>query len=205
MKHWIGMMMLAGVLAGQDLAGTWQLSSRDGDGNPVNSELTLREEGGELKGVLKLRNAAMEVKRIKRDGAKVVFEIAWEDALIAVELAALEEGKLAGKWRAGDDEGAITGVKAGGDWAGVWKLMATRPNGGQTAIELEVKGDAAAFKTAEGQEIGARDLKIAGNELSVDLVLPEATVRVVLKREGGQIKGTYSLGDGTSGPIEGRR
>jgi hypothetical protein len=205
MKQWIGLMMLAGALAGQDLAGTWQLSSKDGDGNPVNSELTLREEGGEWKGVLKLRNAAMEVKRIKRDGAKVVFEIAWEDALIAVELAAVEGGKVAGKWKAGDDEGAITGVKAGGDWAGVWKLVATRPNGGKTPLELEVKGDTATFKTPEGMEIPAQELKIAGNELSVDLVLPQATVKVVLKREGGAVKGTYSLGDGMSGPIEGGR
>jgi hypothetical protein len=205
MKQWIGMMLLAGALAGQDLTGTWQLTSKDGEGNTVNSEITIREEGGELKAVLKIKNGAMEVKRIKREGAKAVFEIPWDDALIGVELAAAGEGRVEGKWKAGENEGPITGVKAGGDWTGLWKLVATRPSGVTTPLELEVKGETAVFKTPEGLEIPAQELKIAGLELTVDLVLPQATVKVTLKREGSNVKGTYSLADGMSGPIEGKR
>ncbi len=202
---WTGSLMMAGALLGQDLTGTWQLSSKDGDGNTVKSEITFREEGGELKAVITAKDGSIDVKRIKREGAKAVFEIQWQDDLIGVELAPVAGGKLEGKWKAGEDEGPISGVKAGGGWNGLWKLSATRPNGGTTRLEVDIQGEKAVFKTTEGQEIPAQQLKIAGNDLTVDLVLPQATVKVTLKLEGNSVKGNYAVGDGTTGPVEGVR
>lgn len=187
---------------GADLNGVWTLNSKDGDGNPVKSELTIRRDGGTLKS----KNGNREIQSVKRDGDSISFEVPWEDGLILVQLKANGDA-LQGSWKAGEAEGPIQGTRsAAGILSGVWKLTAERPNGSKTNLDLEIQSEkAAVLRSAEGQSIPLDQIVITGEQISFTVALPQGNIKLQLKLDGTLLKGTWATPDAVTGPVEGRR
>lgn len=198
-------LLVSALSANPVLLGTWQLSSQDGDGNTIKSEITFREEAGDLKAILKAKDTKIDVTRIKSTDDGVLFEIPWGDAFVAIQLAPKGDSQIAGKWMADDQSGPITGVKSD-PWTGLWKLAASRPNGGTTRLELDLKpGGKFALRTANGDDIPVEQFALSGTDLSFNIAAPQGTFKVSLKLEGDGLKGTWSSADAGSGSVEGRR
>jgi hypothetical protein len=187
--------------AAPGVLGSWQLSSQDGDGNTIRTEITFRDEAGALKATLKTPNRSIEIDRVKLDGDKAIFEIQWEDNFVAVELTA-EGDKIKGLWRSGEDSGPISGTRAN-LWAGLWKLTASRPNGGATRLELDIKADGKyELRTANGEVIPVEQFMANPSDLSFQINAPQGTFKVVLKLEGDGAKGTWTSPEAGSGTID---
>jgi hypothetical protein len=183
------------------------LTSKDGDGKTIISEIVFREEAGAIKASLKSEGKVIAIDRIKPQGDGVVFEINWEDDLIAINLSPKGDG-LAGEWKAGDDSGPITGTRLSeASLAGKWNLTATRPNGSTTRVDLDLTNDngkwLARLNTPEGQQVPVEQLQVATDSLSFNIAMPQASIKVQLKREANTLKGTWTTPDQNSGPLEG--
>lgn len=191
-----------------DILGTWQLKSKDADGKTILSAITFRNDAGQLKAVIKADGKSIEANRIKKEDDKAIFEIQWEDDLIAIELTPNGQDKISGLWRSGDDSGPIEGTRAA-SLAGLWKLTATRPNGSTTKVDLDVNAEGdklvPSLRTPEGMQIPLDKIAIANSTMSFDILAPQATIKVQLKLEGSAVKGTWTTPDGNSGPLEGVR
>lgn len=183
------------------IIGSWQLSSQDGDGNTIRTQITFREDSGAVKAVLKTPNRSIDINRVKLDGAKAIFEIQWDDTFIAIELTP-EGDNIKGLWRAGDGSGPISGTRAN-SWVGLWKLSASRPNGGTTSLELDVKADGKyELRTPNGDIIPVEQFVANPDSLSFQINIPQGTFKIALKPEGAAAKGTWSSPEAGSGTIE---
>lgn len=185
-----------------DLNGTWTLNSEDGDGNPVKSELTLRDQSGTLKS----KDGNRDIKSIRRQGDAVSFEVPWGDGQILVQLEASGD-TIKGVWKAGEDEGPITGTRAAAaTLTGLWKLTAERPNGSKTNLDLEIKSETAAIlRTTEGQAVPIEQVAISAEQVSFFVAMPQGNIKLQLKFDGSVLKGTWATPDAVTGPVEGRR
>lgn len=185
-----------------DLNGVWTLNSKDGDGNPVKSELTIRDQAGTLKS----KDGVREIKSMKRQGDALSFEVPWGDGIILVQLEASGD-TIRGTWKAGDDEGPINGTRAAAiALTGLWKLTAERPNGAKTNLDLEIKSETAAIlRTPEGQAIPLEQVAVSAEQVSFTVALPQGNIKLQLKFDGNVLKGTWATPDSVTGPVEGRR
>ncbi len=185
-----------------DLNGVWTLNSKDGDGNPVKSELTIRDQSGTLKS----KDGNREIKSMKLKGNSVSFEVPWGDGMILVELEATGD-TIKGVWKAGEDEGPINGTRAAAAaLTGLWKLSAERPNGSKTNLDLEIKSETVAIlRTTEGQAIPLEQVAVGTDQISFTVALPQGNIKLQLKLDGGALKGTWATPDSVTGPVEGRR
>jgi hypothetical protein len=185
-----------------DLNGVWTLNSKDGDGNPVKSELTIRDQSGTLKS----KDGNREIKSMKLQGNSVSFEVPWGDGIILVELEATGD-TIKGVWKAGDDQGPINGTRAtAATLTGLWKLSAERPNGSKTNLDLEIKSETVAvLRTTEGQAIPLEQVAVSADQISFIVALPQGNIKLQLKLDGGALKGTWATPDSVTGPVEGRR
>jgi hypothetical protein len=208
MKIIITLLLSAGLsLAAPSIIGKWQLSSKDADGKPTVSQITFLEEAGSLKASLKADGKSVQVNRIRKEGEGVLLEITWEDDLIAVSLSPKGDS-LAGEWKAGDDSGPITGTRLPeASLAGKWNLTATRPNGSTTRVDLDLTNNdgkwLAKLNTPEGQQVPVEQLQVSTDSLSFNIAMPQASIKVQLKREANTLKGTWTTPDQNSGPLEG--
>jgi hypothetical protein len=187
--------------AAPGVLGSWQLSSQDGDGNTIRTQITFRDEAGTLKATLKTPNRSIDINRVKLDGDKAIFEIQWEDNFVAIELTP-EGDKIKGLWRAGEDSGPISGTRAN-QWAGLWKLSASRPNGGTTSLELDIKADGKyELRTTNGDVIPVEQFMANPSDLSFQINAPQGTFKVALKLEGAGAKGTWTSPEAGSGTVD---
>ena len=185
-----------------DLNGVWTLNSKDSDGNPVKSELTIRDQAGTLKS----KDGNREIKSMKRQGDALSFEVPWGDGIILVQLEANGD-TIKGVWKAGENEGPINGTRAAANTlTGLWKLTAERPNGAKTNLDLEIKSETAAIlRTPEGQAIPLEQVAISAEQVSFTVALPQGNIKLQLKFDGNVLKGTWATPDSVTGPVEGRR
>ncbi|MCC7234509.1 MAG: hypothetical protein IT163_04355 [Bryobacterales bacterium] len=200
--------MAAVSVIGAEFDGAWIISTHDGDGRPVKADLTFRTEAGALKATLKAGSMRHEIGNVARENGQVRFEIPWEDRTVRIQLALAGE-ELKGEWKTGDDVGTMTGARAAAGMAGVWKLTATRPSGEPAAVEMELKNDGGTWRgtmrSGETGPLALQDLKAGEDAVQFTADTSHGPVQIRMKLQDGLLKGTWSLGNDSSGAIEGRR
>ena len=190
-------------------AGTWAISSKDGEGNPVKSEITFREEGGALKALLKAGEMRREIDGIKLEGDRVSFVIPWQEARVNVVLNAVGD-KLNGSWNVEGDSGSITGARmVQSGIGGVWKLTAERPGGDPILVDLDLKSAGNAWqgvlRRGEGQELAIQGIAVSADQVSFVIPMAQGNVKLVLKVEGDSLKGSWTGADAATGAVTGKR
>ncbi len=196
-------------MIGAGFAGTWALDSKDGEGNPVKSEITFREEGGALKAKLKSGATLHDVDSIKQDGDRVMFVIPWQENRVSIILKAAGD-QMNGTWDVDGTTGPITGSRvAANPLIGIWKLAAERPNGGAINVDLDLKSNSygwqGALRTGDGAEVPIQDLAVGADQISFVVPMPQGNVKLVLKVQGSALKGTWTGADATTGAVTGQR
>lgn len=196
-------------MLGAGFAGTWALDSKDGEGNPVKSEITFREESGALKAKLKSRDMQYDVDSIKQEGDRVSFVIPWQENRVNIVLNAAGD-KISGSWSVEGDSGPITGARVGAAAvSGVWKLAAERPSGGTINVDLDLKSNSygwqGSLRTGDGAEVPIQDLAVTGEQISFVVPMPQGNVKLTLKVQGNSLKGTWSGADAATGAVTGQR
>jgi hypothetical protein len=193
-------------LAAADLAGTWNVSTRNGNGDPMKSQLILKEESGALTGYLLTGDRKLPLPKLDRKGDQITFQIPYEEIMVSVRLK-LDGGALKGEWTVDSGETApVTAERAAASpVAGKWKLAATTPDGNEMKVDLDLKDDggklSGTLTIPDGTTLPISEAKLEGGALSFKLNTDQGAFILKLNLDGAKGKGTYQTPDGATGPV----
>lgn len=92
--------------------------------------------------------------------------------------------------------------------AGTWSVSATDPEGQVVRSEMTIEQDGAALKgviKAGQQTITMREVQMQGEELIFKLPWDTMMLTIKLRVSGDEMKGTFTTGEGDSGPVTAKR
>jgi hypothetical protein len=92
--------------------------------------------------------------------------------------------------------------------AGTWSVTATDPEGQVHKSEMTIEQDGAALKgvlKAGQQTITMREVQMQGEELVFKLPWDSMILTIKLRVSGDEMKGTFTTGEGDSGPVTAKR
>jgi len=101
-----------------------------------------------------------------------------------------------------------TGLSLAAGIAGKWELRGTSASGEEARVQLvltESDGKHSGTLLVEGESVPVQGLTVAGEEVTFKIPTDEATytVKVTLKNDAAE--GTYSVSDGRTGKVSGKR
>jgi len=192
------------------ITGTWDVSSRDQNGEPTKAVLAVKEEGGALTGSLQLGQRKIPLQKVEQSGDKVTLQMPYEDVTLTIKLT-LAGDSLKGEWSSSTGEtGPVTAVRqAANSLLGKWKVAAARPDGSELKVELEIKDEGGkltgSLTMPDGVALPLSEVKLEGNNFTAKLPTDQGNYVVKLTLEGLEGKGTYQSPDGSTGALKASR
>ena len=193
-----------------DFPGTWNVTSQNENGEPMKSQLILKDEGGTLSAVLLSGENKIPVSKFLRQGDQISFQIPYRDITVSIKLT-LQGDRLKGNWTVESGEtGSVNGERAAtSPVSGKWTLTATMQDGNQMKVTLEVKDEggklSGTLTTQDGNSLPIAEGKLESNVLAFKVPTDNGAFTLKLTFEGESGKGTYQTPDGASGPLTANR
>lgn len=200
-------------VAAADFPGTWNVSSQNENGEPIKSQLVLKEEGGTLSAVMLAGERKVPVSKLQRQGDQISFQIPYNDITVTIKLT-LQGDTLKGNWSVESGEtGPVTAQRAAAaasaSPAGKWQVTATTSDGNPMKVGLEIKEDAGKISgtltTPDGNALPIAEAKLEGAVFSFKLPTENGAFTLKLTIDGNSAKGTYQTPDGATGPLTATR
>lgn len=105
------LVIAAGLLsAAPALVGTWNCSTTDPDGNPIQAVFTVREDGGKLTGNVTVGDIVAPVAAVIADGDVFRFQVTIQDQTYAVQFK-VADSKLEGTWTHSGQRETVKGTR----------------------------------------------------------------------------------------------
>ena len=106
------LILAAPLWASAPIAGTWNVSSVDPDGNPIRATLTMKDDGGKLAGSVTVEDMLLGVSDAKMSGGTFTCKVTYEGRVFEVK-AKVTADSIEGGWESsGGRKGAIKGNRA---------------------------------------------------------------------------------------------
>ena len=108
----LGIMLIAAglVAAAPALVGTWNCSTTDRDGNPIQAVFTVKEDGGKLVGNVMVEEIVAPISDVVADGNDFHFKVTIQEQTFEVQLK-VAGSTLEGTWIRGDRKGTLKGTR----------------------------------------------------------------------------------------------
>jgi hypothetical protein len=104
-------LIAAGLLAAAPaLVGTWNCSTTDRDGNPIQAVFTVKEDGGKLVGNVMVEDIVAPISDVVADGNDFRFKVTIQEQTFEVQLK-VAGSTLEGTWARGDRKGTLKGTR----------------------------------------------------------------------------------------------
>jgi hypothetical protein len=105
------MLIAAGLLAAAPaLVGTWNCSTTDHDGNPIQAVLTVKEDGGRLAGNVMVQDIVAPISDVVAEGNDFRFKVTIQEQTYEVQLK-VADSNLEGTWARGGRRGSLKGTR----------------------------------------------------------------------------------------------
>ena len=106
------MLFAVTLAAAPPIAGSWDLSTVDPDGNPVRATLSMKETSGKLAGTLMVEDMLLGLSDAAMDGDTFTCKVTYEERVFQVKVKVAGDS-LEGAWEsAGGRKGAIKGQRS---------------------------------------------------------------------------------------------
>lgn len=203
----LGLLLLAPPAG---VTGTWDVSSRDQNGDPTKAVLIVKAEGGALTGSLQLGERKIPLQKVEQNGDKVSLQMPYEDVTLTVKLT-LTGDTMKGEWSTSSGEtGPVNATRqAGNPLLGKWKVAASRSDGSEMKAELELKDDAgkiaAMLTLPDGMSLPLSETKLDSGNFTGKLVTDQGNYVIHLALQATEGKGTYQSPDGSNGSLKATR
>jgi len=100
------------LAAAPPIAGSWDLSTVDPDGNPVRATLSMKEAAGKLSGTLIVEDMLLGLSDAAMDGDIFTCKVTYEERVFQVRVKVAGDS-LEGAWESvGGRKGAIKGQRS---------------------------------------------------------------------------------------------
>jgi len=192
------------------VTGTWDVSSRDQNGDPTKAVLVVKEDGGILKGSLQLGERKIPLDKFEQNGDKITMQMPYEDITLTIKLT-LTGDTMKGEWSTSTGEtGPVTATRQAGNPAlGKWKIAASRSDGSEMRVELELKDDSgkivATLTLPDGMSLPVSETKLENGSFTGKLVTDQGNYVLQLTLLALEGKGTYQSPDGSNGSLKATR
>lgn len=180
------------------LAGRWDVTTTNNDGEKMKAVLTVTESGGSSTAALAVGDQKIPLENVAVTADQISFRLMWGSTGVNVK-AKLDGEKLAGAWTADSGEtGSVGAVRAAAPpsptafFTGKWKLTVNRPDRDPLKAEMDVKDEAGALSTTllapDGMTIPCKT-SLEGGTLTVAVDAGSATYTLKFERDGDGMKG----------------
>ena len=201
-------------LFGGAIAGKWDVTATDPEGQVHKSQMIVQEEAGALKGVVKAGDREIPMQQVSFAGEELSFKLPWGELNLTIK-AKLSGDELKGTFSTDSgDSGTLVAKRvveaaAATGAAGKWKLTAVRENGNEMKVDLELKAEAGKWSgsivTPDGMAIPIAEVVVDGPQVSFKIPTDQGSFVLKLVAEGPGMKGTYTTPDGNSGALSASR
>jgi len=201
-----------------DIAGKWNLTATDPDGNEIKSQMVIKNEDGKLSGTIGGPEGTGPLTAVEFKDNVFTCKLMYGDNQVALKLT-LDGDTLKGNWATDDgNTGPVQCIrekepktaKADSPVAGVWKIDSAGPDGNPVHAELTLKQANGAWSgqlvvEAYGMTLPLQDVKVQAADVSLKVVTDSATYVMEAKVTGDRLEGTSTASDGTKTKFSGTR
>jgi hypothetical protein len=196
-------LFLCSSVFGANVAGKWNVTAKDPEGQVIRSQMTLREEGGKLSGEVIAGERKIPLMDAKLDGDTLTVKLMWGDIPLTIKTTVTGDTMKGSYTSDAGDTGPLEAQReAAASVAGKWKLTATTPNGNEVKADLEFKEEAGKWSgtvvTQEGAAIPLADVQVAGDKLSFKVPTDNGAFALEFTVSGASMRGTAKTPDGAT-------
>jgi hypothetical protein len=201
-----------------DIAGKWNLTAKDPDGNEIKGQMVLKIEDGKLTGTIGSAQGTSPLSGVEFKDNVFTCKLTYGDNLVTLKLT-LDGDTLKGNWAT--DNGASGPVecireqeaqtaKADSPAAGVWKIDTVGPNGNPIKVQLTLKQTDGAWSgqlvvEEYGLTLPLEEVKVQGADVTLKVVTDSGAYAIEAKVSGDKLEGTSTAADGTKSKFSGTR
>lgn len=201
-----------------DVAGKWNLTAKDPDGNEIKAELVIKSEDGKLSGTIATPQGTSPLKDVEFKDNVLTCKLMYGDIPVTLKMT-LDGDTLTGNYTADDgNTGPVEATrqpdaktaKVDSPAAGVWKVDTVGPDGNPIKVQLTLKQDNGAWSgqlvvEEYGMTLPLQDVKVQGADVSLKVVTDSGTYVMEAKVTGDKFEGTSTAPDGTKSKFSGTR
>lgn len=201
-----------------DIAGKWNLTAKDPDGNDIKAQMVIKNEDGKLSGTVGTSEGTSPLKEVEFKDNVLTCKLTYGDTPVTLKLT-LNGDTLKGDWSTDDGntgpvectrEKEAPAATADSPVAGVWNIDTVGPDGDPLKAQLTLKQENGAWGgqlvvEEHGLTLPLEDVKVEGTNVSLKVSTDDGTYAVEGKVSGEKFEGTAVAPDGTKNKFSGTR
>jgi hypothetical protein len=201
-----------------DIAGKWNLTAKDPDGNDIKGQMVLKYEDGRLSGTIGSSEGTNPLKEVDFKDNVFTCKLMYGDNQVTLKLT-LDGDTLTGNW---STEDGTTGrvectraklaaaAKADSPVAGVWKIETAGPDGNPIQAQLILKQEQGVWSgqlvvTEHGLTLPLEDIKVQGAALSLKIPTDNGSFALEGQVSADKLVATAVGPDGSQHKLSGTR
>ena len=201
-----------------DIAGKWNLTAKDPDGNEIKGQMVLKYEDGKLSGTIGSAQGTNPLKEVEFKDNVLTCKLMYGDNQVTLKLT-LDGDTLKGNWSTEDgNTGPVecirdkeaAAAKADSPTAGVWKIETAGPDGNPIQAQLILKQEQGVWSgqlvvVEHGVTLPLEDIKVQGAALSLKIPTDNGTFALEGQISADKLIATAVGPDGSQHKLSGTR
>lgn len=201
-----------------DIAGKWNLTAKDPDGNDIKGQLVIKSEDGKLSGTIGGAQGTNPLKEVEFKDNVLTCKLMYGDNEVTLKLT-LDGDTLKGNWSTEDgNTGPVectrdkeaAAATTDSPAAGVWKIDTVGPDGNPIQAQLTLKQEQGVWSgqlvvAEHGVTLPLEDIKVQGAALSLKIPTDNGTFALEGQISADRLVGTAVGPDGTKHKFSGTR
>ena len=201
-----------------DIAGKWNLTAKDPDGNDIKGQMVLKYEDGKLSGTIGSAQGTNPLKEVEFKDNVLTCKLMYGDNQVTLKLT-LDGDTLKGNWSTEDgNTGPVecirdkeaAAAKADSSVAGVWKIETAGPDGNPIQAQLILKQEQGVWSgqlvvVEHGVTLPLEDIKVQGAALSLKIPTDNGTFALEGQISADKLIATAVGPDGSQHKLSGTR
>jgi hypothetical protein len=201
-----------------DIAGQWNLTAKDPDGNEIKAQMVLKNEDGKLSGAIGSPERMSPLTAVEFKDHVFTCKLMYGDNQVSLKLT-LDGDTLTGNWSTDDGTtGPVectrakqaAAAKADSPVAGVWKIDTAGPDGNPIQAQLILKQEQGVWSgqlvvVEHGVTLPLEDIKVQGAALSLKIPTDNGTFALEGQVSADKLVATAVGPDGSQHKLSGTR
>jgi len=201
-----------------DIAGKWNLTAKDPDGNDIKGQMVLKYEDGKLSGTIGGAQGTNPLREVEFKDNVLTCKLMYGDNEVTLKLT-LDGDTLKGNWSTEDGttgpvecirDKEAAAAKADSPVAGVWKIETAGPDGNPIQAQITLKQEQGVWSgqlvvTEHGLTLPLEDIKVQGAALSLKIPTDNGSFALEGQVSADKLVATAVGPDGSQHKLSGTR